>query len=93
LLDGVTLGVMRDTRQMLDLLAQVCEVSPIDGVTDCEADRLWWITAAEFALRSGKSPVGYWRYLVFGNRRGIPKLVDEDAARKRLKEVEAWQTT
>jgi hypothetical protein len=88
LLDSVTLGVMRDTRQMLALLTQVCAVSPIDGVTDCEADQLWWITAAEFALRCGKNPVSYWRYLVFGNRRGIPKLVDEDAARKRLKEVQ-----
>jgi hypothetical protein len=92
LLDGVTLGVMRDTRQLLELLTQVCAVSPIGGLTDCEADQLWWITAAEFALRCGKNPVSYWRYLIHGNRRGIPKLVDEDAARKRLKEVEACLT-
>jgi hypothetical protein len=92
LLDGVTLGCLRDTRQMLGLLDQVCEVAPISGLGNSEADQLWWLTAAEYALRVGNNPVSYWRYLVFGNRRGIPKLVDEDAARKRLREVEACRT-
>ena len=89
LLDGVTVGVLGDTRQMLALLGEVCEVSPIEGLTDCEADQLWWLTAAEYALRVGKNPPAYWRYLVFGNRRQIPKLIDQDAAHARLKKEAA----
>jgi hypothetical protein len=87
-LDSLSVATLRDTTALLDALESVCEVSPIQGLSDCEDDRLWWVTAAEYSLRTGRTPVGLFRHLVQGNRRTIPRLVDEDAARRRLKEVE-----
>jgi hypothetical protein len=89
----VTLGTLHDTRELLTLFGRVCELSPLPGVTDCEADRLWWISAAECALRVGRNPVSYFRFVVQRGKRDIPKILDEDAARLRLKrEVETCLT-
>ena len=87
-LDLITRETLRDTRALLAALESLCECSPIEGLSTSEHDRLWWVTAAEYATRTGKSPVGLFRYLIQGDRRSIPKLCDEDAARQRLKEVE-----
>ena len=88
----MTLGTLRDTRELLTLFGQICELSPIAGVTDCEADRLWWISAAECAIRVGRNPAGYFRFVVQRGKRDVPKLIDEDAARLRLKECETCLT-
>jgi hypothetical protein len=93
LLDGLTLGALANTGEMLRLLNQVCELSPIAGLTTSEADRHWWLMCAECALRAGTSPVKYFRWLVQGSaiaeRRKIPTCDDLDAAAKRLEGVEA----
>jgi hypothetical protein len=81
----VTLGTLRDTGELLRLLSQICEISPIAGLTDCEADQLWFVSAAELALRYANNPVAYWRTLISRNSRNAPKVVDEDTARARLR--------
>jgi hypothetical protein len=92
LLDAITLGTLSNTRELVDLFAQVCQLSPIAGVTDCEADQLWWLSVAECSLRVGRNPVSYFRYVVQRGKRDVPKLMDEDRARKRLKELDACLT-
>jgi hypothetical protein len=84
------------TQDMLDLLGQVCTLAPIEGLNDSDADQLWWLTAAECALRKSReidddgkpaigNVVGYFRFLVQGNKRKIPTLPDQDLAVERLR--------
>jgi hypothetical protein len=84
LLDGVTLGTLHDTGELLRLLSHICAIAPIKGLTDSPADQHWWLTAAECALRRGDKPVCLFRWLVQRNKRGVPTCPDGDRATKRL---------
>jgi hypothetical protein len=89
LLDGLTLGTLTDTAELMRLFEQVSACSPIAGLdASCEADRLFVATAAECALRCGKNPVAYFRSLVQGVRRDVPTMADEDAAVPKLRAIE-----
>jgi len=89
LLDGVTLDMLSDDAELLQLLDLICDLSPIRGITGSPADQLWWLSAARCALRTGDNPVRYFRWIVQGNRRGVPKMPDQDAAQRALERLEA----
>jgi len=98
LLDAVTIGTLGDTGELLALYERVCELSPVQGLTDCENDQRFVVAAAVHTLRITaarqhtreplQSPVGYFRWIVCGNRRSHPAASDVDAANERY---EAWK--
>jgi len=85
LLDGVTVETLGNTDELLWLLERLSLVAPVPGLGTSEEDQLWIVTAAECAMRTGRNPVGLFRFLLQRDRRQAPTIADQDAALDRLK--------
>jgi len=78
---------LRDPRLLVEVFAEVNRSAPINGLSDSEADLLFFVAASVRALSEGKRPVALFKHLVLNVRRDLISHPQEQRANQLLKSL------